>query len=84
MGPHRSTVSLYINRYNTWGIDSPLQDKTRKPGKNPASRKLKENIRRIVCTEKPQDQTHWSVRTLAKRAGIGGTAVNAILRGIRS
>jgi transposase len=80
LGLHRSTVSLYINRYNTRGINSLLQDKTRKPGKAPISRKIKEKICRIVCTEKPQDETHWSIRTLAKRVGISRTAVNTILR----
>ena len=77
---HQSTVSLYINRYNTLGIESLLHDKTRKPGKEPISQEIKEEICRIVCTEKPKDQTHWSIRTLAQRVGISRTAVNTILR----
>ena len=32
LGIDRATVSLYINRYNNYGIDSLLHDKTRKPG----------------------------------------------------
>ena len=39
LGMHPSTVSLYINRYNTFGIDSLLHDKTRKLGKEPVSQK---------------------------------------------
>jgi transposase len=77
---HQSTVSLHINRYNTLGIDGLLQDKTRKPGKEPIAQEIKEEICRVVCTEKPKDQTHWSIRTLAKRVGISRTAVNTILR----
>jgi hypothetical protein len=32
------------------------------------------------CTGKPEDGTHWSARTLAKRFGIGHDAVNRIVR----
>jgi transposase len=79
LGIHPSTVSLYINRYNEYGIDSLLRDKTRKPGKAPISQEIKDELSRIVCTEKPKDETHWSCRTLGKRLGIGHTAVNRIL-----
>ena len=44
LGIHQSTVGLYINRYNTLGINSLLHDKTRKPGKEPISQEI--NIRR--------------------------------------
>jgi transposase len=79
LGIHRSTVSLYINRYNTCGIESLLSDKTRKPGKEPISQEIKNEIYRLVCNEKPIGETHWSCRTLAKRVGIGHTSVNIIL-----
>jgi transposase len=77
---HQSTRSLYINRSNIEGIDSLLWDKTRKPGKESISQEIKEAICRIVCTEKPKNETHWSIRTPAKRTGISRTAVNTILR----
>jgi len=80
LGIHQATVSSYINRYNTYGIDSLLQDKTRKPGKNPISQKVKNEICRLVCNEKPAGETHWSCRSLAKRVGIGHASVNTILR----
>jgi len=80
LGIHPSTVSLYINRYNTYGIDSLLQDKTRKPGKEPISQDIKDEICRLVCNEKPTGETHWSCRTLAKRLGIGHSSVNRILQ----
>ena len=41
LGIHRSTVGLYVNRYNTYGISSLLHDMTRKPGKEPISRKTR-------------------------------------------
>ena len=76
---HRSTVSLYINRYNTYGIESLLSDKTRKPGKEPINQEIKNEIYRLVCNEKPKSETHWSCRTLSNRVGIGRTSVNRIL-----
>jgi transposase len=79
LGMHQSTVSLYINRYNTFGIDSLLHDKTRKPGKEPVSQKIKNEICRLVCSEKPKGETHWSCRTLAARTGISHTRVSQIL-----
>jgi transposase len=80
LGIHLSTVSLYINRYNSYGINSLLQDKTRKPGKEPISQDIKDELCRLVCNEKPVGETHWSCRSLAKRLGIGHTSVNRILQ----
>jgi transposase len=80
LGIHQSTVSLYINRYNALGIDSLLHDKTRKPGKEPISQDVKNEICRLVCNENPKDETHWSCRTLARRVGISHTRVSLILR----
>jgi transposase len=80
LGIHRSTVSLYINRYNAFGVNSLLRDKTRKPGKEPVSQDVKNEICRLVCNEKPKDETHWSCRTLARRTGISHTRVSLILR----
>ena len=80
LGIHISTISLYINRYNTYGIDALLKDKTRKPGKEPISQDIKDEICRLVCNEKPSGETHWSCRVLAKRLGIGRTSVNRILQ----
>ena len=80
LGIHQSTVSTYIKRYNEHGIDSMLRDKTRKPGKEPISQDTKNEVCRLVCSEKPKSQTHWSCRTLTKRAGIGRTSANRILQ----
>ncbi|MDR2717965.1 MAG: helix-turn-helix domain-containing protein [Treponema sp.] len=79
LGINRAAISLYVNRYNTCGINSLLNDKTRKPGKEPVSQKIKNEICRLACNEKPKDETHWSSRTLAKRAGISHTKASRIL-----
>ena len=70
LGIHQSTVGLYINRYNSYGIDSLLFDRTRKPGKEPISQEIKNEIYRLVCNEKPNGETHWSCRTIAKKSRL--------------
>jgi transposase len=80
LGRHISTVSLYINRYNTNGIEALIRDKTRKPGKEKVSQETKNEIYRLVCNEKPEGETHWSCRALAQRVGIGHTSVHTILQ----
>ncbi|MDR2729476.1 MAG: helix-turn-helix domain-containing protein [Treponema sp.] len=57
LGINRAAVSLYINRYNTYGINSLLNDKTRKPGKEPVSREIKNEICRLARDEKPKYET---------------------------
>jgi transposase len=75
-----TTVSSYVKRYNGGGIESLIRDKTRKPGKAPISDEIKNEICKVVCTEKPKNSTYWSTRELAKRFGIGHATVNNILR----
>jgi transposase len=80
LGININTVSRYVIRYNNFGLDSLLQDKTRKPGTKPISNKVKDEITQLVCKHKPENATHWSTRELAKEFGISHTAVNTILR----
>jgi transposase len=80
VGIAREMVSSYVNRYNQYGIDFLLKDKTRKPGKAPISEELKNEICRTACKEKPLNATHWSTRELGKKFGIAKSTVNIILR----
>ena len=80
LGINIVTVSRYVRRFNEGGVDSLLRDKTRKPGKEPISVAVKNELSRIVCNEKPDSGTHWSTRELGKRVGISHGAVNLILR----
>jgi transposase len=80
LGIHPMTVSVYVKRYNSGGIQSLITDKTRKPGKPPITEKLKNEICKTACAEKPADATRWSTRSLARKFGIGHDAVNRILR----
>jgi hypothetical protein len=44
------------------------------------SEELKNTIGETACLAKPQNATHWSVRSLAKKFGVSKTAVNTLLR----
>ena len=80
LGIHPVTVSQYVHRFNEGGVDALIKDKTRKPGKEPVSQEIKNELCRIVCQEKPQDATHWSTRELARRVGLSHNTVSLILR----
>jgi len=70
-----------ISRSNDGGAGALLRDKTRKLGKKPVSQQTKETVCRIVCTGRPEGETHWSCRGVARRVGIGHTSANLILCG---
>ncbi|MDR1575674.1 MAG: IS630 family transposase [Treponema sp.] len=80
-----SSVIRYVKRFNAGGLESLLEDKTRKPGKTPVSVETKNTLCAIVRGERP-DAARWSVRSLAKRVGVSKSAVHNILRerGIQS
>ena len=85
LGMNAMAVSRYVHRFNEGGVDALLRDKTRKPGKQPISIEVKNELSRIVCNEKPANGTHWSTRELARRLKIGHSSVNTILneRGLK-
>jgi transposase len=80
LGIHPVTVSGYVKRYNSGGIEALVRDKTRKPGKAAISEDEKNRICKAACTEKPEQATHWSTRELAKQFGISHNTVSLILR----
>jgi transposase len=49
-------------------------------GKPPISNEKKQEICRIACREKPENETRWNTRKLGKRVRVGYDAVNRILR----
>jgi len=79
LGININTVSDHVQRYNEGGIAALLKDKTRKPGIEPVSDKIKMKLIQFVCQKKPENETHWSTRELAKRFGISHTTVSKIL-----
>lgn len=80
LGINIMSVSRHVIRFNNGGVDALLHDKSRHNGTPPTAAEIKNRISQIVCNEKPDGATHWSVRSLAERVGISHTTVHRILR----
>ena len=78
MGLSNHSVGMWRNRFAAGRVASLVNlPKKRTPIKYTA-----EDRRRVVemaCTESPEAETHWSVRTLAKATGVGRETVRAVL-----
>jgi transposase len=51
LGIHPMTVSGYVKRYNSGGIEALVRDKIRKPGKAALTEDEKNRICKAACTE---------------------------------
>ena len=80
LGLRATTISIYVKRFNSGGIDSLLHDKSRKPGKKPISDETKNAICKLVCTTKPENATHWTCAAIGKKFKISANSVSIILR----
>ena len=65
-------------RYATNGVNGLLKDATRLPGHKPLSARKIKQVVTLTLNEKPLNATHWSVRTMATRAGIAPSSVQKI------
>ena len=79
VGLRRSMVIQWRKRFIGERV-AGLEDRPR-PGK-PRQYTDADRLRVIetACTRKPEGETHWSVRTLAKATGVGRDTVHQILR----
>jgi transposase len=72
------TVRRWRRRYAAEGVDGLLKDATRPSRVKPlAAEKIKQVVH-MTLHEKPPNATHWSVRSLAKVAGISYSSVQRI------
>ena len=78
IGKSKPCVWRWQQRYVEEGVDGLLRDKTRPPGKKPLSAAVKRKVLSKTGGEKPPNATHWSVRSMAKEAGISHTSVQRI------
>lgn len=78
LGVSRTTVYLWINRYQEEGIASLKEDRSR-PGRIPeiAGEKEKEIVEASLHTV-PDNATHWSVRKMAKSQQVSRMTVQRI------
>jgi len=73
-----NTVSLWRNRFATYGIEGIKKDAPR-PGRKP--RISQEKVNEVIDTTlhtKPKGATHWSTRSLAKKVGVSYVTVHRI------
>ena len=60
------------------GVDGLLTDKSRPPGKPPVPPERVVEIVRMTLAPPPHEATHWTVRAMAKAAGIAASTVQGI------
>jgi transposase len=77
-GKSKPCVWRWQERYVEQGVDGLLRDKTRPPGKKPLSAAVKRKVLSKTAGETPPNATHWSVRSMARAAGISHTSVQRI------
>lgn len=74
LGIDVNKVGRWRNRFADLGLQGIEKERPRGAnhgGKNsPEQRKLRAEIIRITTTEKPENATHWSTRSMGKRMGV--------------
>lgn len=65
-------------RYVAKGVDGLLKDATRPSRVKPLSPEKIKQMVHLTLHEKPPNATHWSVRSMAKAAGISHSSVQWI------
>jgi len=79
-GLSKPVVWRWQERFMQEGVDGLLRDKTRKPGKAPLPAATIQRVIDLTLAAPPGEATHWSVRAMAKVAGIGAVSVQRIWR----
>jgi transposase len=77
-GKSKTCVWRWQERFATEGVDGLLRDKTRPPGKpSVASGRVEEIVRRTL-EPPPHEATHWTLRAMAKAAGLAASTIQGI------
>jgi transposase len=74
------TVRRWRKRYLAAGVDGLLKDATRPSRVKPLSPEKIKRVVHMTLHEKPPNATHWSLRSMAKAAGISYSSVQRIWR----
>ena len=77
-GKSKTCVWRWQERFMTEGADGLLHDKTRPPGKARVPPERVAEIVRLTQAPPPHEATHWTLRAMAKVAGIAASTVQAI------
>jgi transposase len=77
-GKSRTCLWRWQERFMREGVDGLLRDKSRPPGKAPIPPERAAEIVRLTQAPPPYEATHWTLRAMAKVAGIAASTVQAI------
>ena len=77
-GKSKTCVWRWQERFMHEGIGGLLRDKSRPPGKAPIAPDRVAEIVRLTQQPPPHEATHWTLRAMAKAAGIAASTVQAI------
>jgi transposase len=78
VGVSALTVRRWRRRYRDKGIEGLLKDATRPSRKKPLSAETIAKVVDLTLHSKPPAATHWSLRSMAKAAGVSPSSVQRI------
>jgi transposase len=74
----KTCVWRWQERFMHEGVDGLLHDRSRRPGKAPIPPERVAEIIRLTQEPPPHEATHWTLRAMAKLAGIAASTVQGI------
>jgi transposase len=77
-GKSKTCVWRWQERFASEGVDGLLRDKTRPPGKPSTAVERVEDVVRRTLEPPPHEATHWTLRAMAKAAGLAASTIQAI------
>ncbi len=77
-GKSKTCVWRWQERFMHEGVDGLLRDRSRPPGKAPVPPERVAEIVRLTQQPPPFEATHWTLRAMAKVAGVAASTVQAI------
>ena len=77
-GKSKTCVWRWQERFMEAGVEGLMRDKTRPPGKAPLPPERVAEIVRLTQTPPPHEATHWTLRAMAKAAGVAASTVQGI------
>jgi len=77
-GKSKTCVWRWQERFMETGVDGLLKDRTRPPGKAPIAKDRVAEVVRLTLAPPSDEATHWTVRAMAKAAGMAVSTVQDI------
>ena len=77
-GKSKTCVWRWQERFMHEGVNGLLRDRSRPPGKAPIPPERVAEIVRLTQQAPPHEATHWTLRAMAKVAGVAASTVQAI------